>query len=193
MYPVAVSSILLLASIPALFLLCLHFSVAPDGEEEEEAPHTRNKSSYTYLHTTVYSGCNSEIGGRGERRRGEKTNISIWCCTQLSWWREKDAIYPRIHFVVFHFGFIPSLEFEGYLNQPASGRRKPKPSYNLSARSCHLTTAVFSLYTTDKHFCLFFSFFFASFLPSKRISKLPLLISFRLVFPPFVQCFLPTC
>lgn len=150
--------------------------------------HAINLVILTY--TQQCSGCNSEIGGRGERRgEKKKTNIFYLGCTQLSWWREKDAIYPRtlcrFPFRVYSISRVRGLFEPTSQWQKKKEREKPKPSYNLSARSCHLTTAVFSLYTTDKHF-----FFFASFLPSKRISKLPLLISFRLVFPPVVQCFL---
>jgi hypothetical protein len=79
-----------------------------------------------------------------------------------------------------------------WTSQPVA-EEKPKPSYNLSARSCHLTTAVFSLYTTDKHFLSFLFFSRPSFHPSASRN---FHYWFHFVwFPPplFVQCFLPTC
>lgn len=193
MYPVAVSSILLLASLPALFLLCLHFSVAPDGEEEEEARHTRNKSSYTYLHTTVYSGCNSEIGGRGNGGGGREDEIFLFGAAHSSHGGVRKTPYTPVYTLSFSISGLFHLSSSRVIwtSQPVA-EEKPKPSYNLSARSCHLTTAVFSLYTTDKHFLSFLFFSRPSFHPSAS-RNFHYWFHFVWFSPPFVQCFLPTC
>ena len=134
MYPVAVPSFL---PPSRTFLLCLHFSVLRMGS----SVHT-NKSS-SYLPST---GWNSEIGGGGEG--GGEDDFSIRAHVGV-----RKTPYTPLRFP---FRVIPSLQFEGYLNQPVAEKKgKPKPSYNLSARSCHLTTAVFSLSTPTSIFASF--------------------------------------
>lgn len=145
-----------------------------------------NKSS-SYLHSTT-AGCNTELqDGGGKERKKEREKTIFLFGLMVAWERRHIPLF------VFHSGLFHLFSWEGYLNQLVAEKKrkekeKPKPSYSLSARSCHLTynCTVFSLSTPTG--------IFASFLPSKRISKIPLLIHFvslfsRFICLPFVRVF----